>query len=242
MGITLDATVREIATENPSAIRIFEALGIDYCCGGGQSLEQACSDLHLSKTNVLTELQTATSETRDAGSIDWQTASLAELMQHIVRTHHKFVRQESVRLEALGEKVRDKHGVSHPEVERVTNLFRALRDELAMHMAKEEQILFAHITRLERATQLQQAVPNPPFGTVCNPIRMMIQDHDDAGSLLKAIRKLTNNYAAPADACPSYAGFYEGLKEFERDLHQHIHLENNILFPRAIQLEEAAQR
>ena len=238
MTITPDKTVREIATETPSAIRVFETLGIDYCCGGRKSLEQACADLHLPANEVVEKLEEAAAENAGAESTDWQAANLAELMQHIVRKHHKYVRQELARLEALCEKVQNKHGHAHPELKRIAALFLTLRDEMSNHMIKEEQILFPHVARLERALELHQPAPQPGFGTIANPVQVMIHEHDDAGSLVSAIRKLSNDYTPPADACGSYQAFYNGLKEFERDLHQHIHLENNILFPRALDLEQ----
>jgi len=238
VAITLDKTVREIASETPSSIGVFETLGIDYCCGGGRSLEQACAGLHLDGGTVLEKLEKAAAETNVSDAPDWQAGSLAELTRYIVGKHHKYVRQELVRLEPLGNKVCGKHSHVHPELKRIMELLLALRDELSMHMTKEEQVLFPHIMRLEHAAQSGQPGPKPPFGSVANPIRVMIDEHDDAGSLLGLIRKLSNEYQPPADACPSFQAFYSGVREFERDLHQHIHLENNILFPRALLLEQ----
>jgi regulator of cell morphogenesis and NO signaling len=238
MTITLDKTVREIAVETPSSVRVFETLGIDYCCGGRKSLEQVCTGLHLDVGRVMETLERAAAGTNDSDCADWQSSSLAELAQYIVRKHHKYARKELVRLESLGGKVGDKHAHAHPELKRVIDLVLALRDELSMHMTKEEQVLFPYIMRLEHTTQSGQPAPTPPFGSVANPIRVMIAEHDDASSLLSLLRKLSNGYEAPADACPSYHAFYDGLREFERDLHQHIHLENNVLFPRALLLEQ----
>ena len=237
MSITLDKTVREIATETPYSLRIFEQLGIDYCCGGRKSLEQACADLHLPVGEVVEKLEAAAAENSGAESTDWQAATLADLMQHIVRKHHKYVRQELARLEVLCEKVQNKHGHAHPELKRIAALFLTLRDEMSTHMIKEEQILFPAVVRLERAMELQQPAPRPGFGTLANPVQVTVHEHDDAGSLVSTIHKLSNDYTPPADACPSYQAFYIGLKEFERDWHQHIHLENNILFPRALNME-----
>ena len=238
MSITLDKTAREIATEDPSAISVFETLGIDYCWGGRKSLEQACADLHLGVNEVLQKLEEAATVNNPPDCTNWQTASLSELTQYIVSNHHKYVRQELVRLEGLCEKVGNKHGHAQPELKRIAALFLTMRDELSMHMTKEEQVLFPYIARLERAVQAQQPAPQAPFGTVANPIRVMVEEHDDAGSLMTTIRKLSNDYNAPAGACISYHAFYGGLKDFERDLHQHVHLENNILFRRALALEE----
>jgi len=242
MTISLDKTVREIAVEVPASVQVFETLGIDYCCGGRKSLEQACSDLHLATPEVLQKLQKVTEERSETDDGQWHSASLADLTQYIVRKHHSFVRQQGTRLEALAQKVRDKHGAKYPELARIADLFRALRDELSMHMSKEEQVLFPYITRLEHAVQSGQPAPHSPFGTVANPIQVMTDEHDDAGSLLGAIRRASNDYLPPVDACPSYYAFYDGLKAFERDMHYHIHLENNILFPRALALEENSRR
>src|SRR5215468_2019406 len=177
MPITLDKTVREIATEAPSSIPVFETLGIDYCCGGRKSLEQACADLHLGVNEVLQKLEEAATVNNSPESKNWQTASLAELTQYIVSNHHKYVRQELVRLGGLGEKVGNKHGHAHPELKRIGSLFLTLRDELSMHMTKEEQVLFPYIARLERAAQAQQPAPPAPFGTVANPMRVMVDEH-----------------------------------------------------------------
>lgn len=145
MTITLDKTVREIAAEMPSSIRVFEALGIDYCCGGRNSLEQACAILHLDVGQVTERLERAAAETNDSDATDWQANSLTELAQYIVRKHHKYVRQELVRLEPLGNKVHDKHAHAHPELKKIIELLLALRDELSMHMTKEEQVLLVRI-------------------------------------------------------------------------------------------------
>ena len=238
MSINPDKSVGEIAAELPNSIPVFEMFGIDYCCGGRKTLEQACSELHLSPLQVLEQLENATPAPADANTADWQAASLEQLAQHIVSKHHKYVRRELVRLEPLANKVRDKHAQKHHELVRITYVLAALRDELSMHMSKEEQILFPYIARLERAAQSDQPASEAPFGRVANPIQVMLQEHDDAASLLRTLREITNQYKVPDDACPSYQVLYEGLQAFEQDLHHHIHLENNILFPRALVLEE----
>lgn len=238
MSINPDKSIGEIAAELPNSIPVFETFGIDYCCGGRKTLEQACSELHLSPLQVLEQLENATPGPADSSTADWQTASLEQLAQHIISKHHKYVRRELVRLEPLANKVRDKHAQKHSELIRITYLLAALRDELSMHMSKEEQILFPYIARLERTAQSAQAALEPPFGSVANPIRVMLKEHDDAAALLGTLRELSNHYKAPDDACLSYQALYEGLKAFEQDLHHHIHLENNILFPRALVLEE----
>lgn len=227
-------TVREIAVEMPHATRVFEKLGIDYCCGGGKTLEQACAAANIGVSAVLESLNATT--VPDAGS-DWNTASLAALVNHIVETHHNYVKSETPRIEALLAKVCSVHGGRHPELFEVQKMFRELGAELASHMMKEEQILFPYIVRAEQASAPGRPPIAPPFGTVRNPIQMMIMEHDSAGDLLREIRSITQDYTPPADGCISYQTLYRALLEFEADLHQHIHLENNLLFPRAIAME-----
>jgi len=230
-------TVRELAAGNPSAARIFEGFGIDYCCGGEKSLAEACTAARVDLDEVKTALERPASETKDR---DWQKAPLAELVAHIVNKHHRFTREEITRLTPLIAKVEGVHGKNHPEINQVQGLFRGLAQEMTMHMMKEEHLLFPYIEQLEQAVD-RGARPAPPmFGTVENPVRMMMMEHDASGEALRRIRELTGGYMAPVEACVSYQTLYQALQEFEADLHQHIHLENNILFPRAIELESQA--
>jgi regulator of cell morphogenesis and NO signaling len=230
-------TVRELAAVNSSATRIFERFGIDYCCGGEKSLAEACTAARANLDEVKTALEKPAPETKQR---DWQKASLAELVAHIVVTHHQFTREEIARLTPLIAKVEGVHGQNHPELNQVQGLFRGLAQEMTMHMIKEEHMLFPYIEQLEEAVN-RGARPAPPmFGTVQNPVRMMMVEHDSSGEVLRRIRELTAGYTAPADACMSYQTLYKALQEFEADLHQHIHLENNILFPRAVALESRA--
>lgn len=241
--MTLDATttVRELAVSTPCATRVFEKLKIDYCCGGGQTLEAACASAGLKTEDVWQMLAEADqSQTKSGGAIDFQTAPLSELIKYILETHHVFTKAEMDRLSALAEKVCSAHGQNHLELVRVKTLFQSLCADLNPHMFKEEQILFPYILRLEEAANRKQIPNPPPFGTVQNPVRMMMFEHDTAGDLLRVLRKVTSDYTVPADACISYRTFYQALEAFEKDLHQHIHLENNILFPRAVELESAA--
>ena len=230
-------TVRELAAINPSAARIFERFGIDYCCGGEKSLAEACTAAKVNLDEVKTALERPVSETKDR---DWQKASLAELVSHIVEKHHQFTREEIARLTPLIAKVEGVHGRNHPEINKVQGLFRGLAQEMTMHMMKEEHMLFPYIEQLEEAANRGVQPAPPMFGTVQNPVRMMMMEHDASGVALRRIRELTGGYTAPAAACVSYQTLYKALQEFEADLHQHIHLENNILFPRAIALEARA--
>ena len=237
MSITGNATVAEIAVQHPTSVRIFERFGIDYCCGGRKPLQQACNELQLSLEQVLEKLNEANGELVE-GTPDWQSASLAKLIQHIVRKHHTFVRRELPRLNALSEKVQTRHGQTHPELERIREIVKQLGEELLSHMTKEELILFPYIARLEHEGGLGRSGVACAFGTVANPIGVMTAEHDSAGTLIYEIRQLSSDYTLPEGACPTYRALFSALQEFEQDLHQHVHLENNILFPRALHLEE----
>ena len=225
-------TVREYAVEIPQAIRVFEKLGIDYCCGGGKSLSEACAQIKIPVEQVLTSLSAIVTPDLAATS-DWKQAPLSDLVDHIVTRHHAYVKQELPRLDLLLNKVAGKHSEKHPELKRVQIVFGTMRDELNSHLLKEEQILFPYIKQLESDGQRRGSM----FGSVRNPIHMMEIEHDSAGDALRELRQITNNFTAPEEGCFSYKTLYQGLAEFEADLHQHIHLENNILFPRAIELE-----
>jgi regulator of cell morphogenesis and NO signaling len=171
-----------------------------------------------------------------AGDRDWKKASLAELAKHIVAKHHGYVRQEIQRLIPLSAKVAGVPGKNHPEIEKIQSSFQALAEELTAHLMKEERMLFPYIEQLELAANSGSHPPASPFGTVKNPVRMMME-HDSAGELLRKMREVSKNYSLPADACMSFQTLHRALEEFEADLHRHIHLENNILFPRAVELE-----
>jgi len=240
MSATTEKTVRELALDSPTATRVFEKLGIDYCCGGQQSLEQACHAANLSIDQVLDSLEAAERASQPAGKDrNWQQEPLADLIAHIIATHHKYVREETARLAPLFDKVCGVHGDNHPELLQMRATFRDLAQELTTHLMKEEVVLFPYIVRMEEAVIQKEPVLPPPFGSVQNPVAMMMHEHDSAGDALRAMRAASGGYTAPPDACVSYQTLYKALAEFEADLHQHIHLENNILFPRAIEMERS---
>jgi regulator of cell morphogenesis and NO signaling len=240
MTMTAERTVRELALENTTATRVFEKLGIDYCCGGNKSLGDACRASNLSVDQVIDSLEMA-EEAAHAARKDrnWQIEPLADLIAHIKNTHHKYTSEEMARLVPLLDKVCSVHGKNHPELQRVRENFQSLVQELTTHLMKEERVLFPYIVRMEEAVIQKEPVLPSPFGSVQNPISMMEHEHDSAGSALRAMRDASGGYKAPADACVSFQTLYKALADFEADLHQHIHLENNILFPRAIALEKA---
>jgi regulator of cell morphogenesis and NO signaling len=231
-------TVRDIALLQPTAIRVFEQYGIDYCCGGRKPLAEACTASNLDVDAVLAALESAAYGAAPLTQ-DWARASLENLSGHIVATHHAYVKREFPRLTLLAQKVVDRHGDTQAELPVIQTRLAQLDDELTQHFAKEETVLFPYIVELERSTVAGTAKPHSCFGTVANPIAMMTEEHDAAGVILAEIRQLSHQFNPPVGACPTYHAFYDALKEFEQDLHQHIHLENNILFPRAINLETA---
>jgi regulator of cell morphogenesis and NO signaling len=232
-------TVREIALEQPHSIRVFERLGIDYCCGGRRPLAEACNERNIPVDVVLAALDAAAGA-NEVASVDWTKGPLGQLITHIVATHHAFVKRELPRLATLAEKVVSRHGDTQAHLPALQRALAQLDKELTQHLAKEENILFPFIAGLEAAQTSGSTQPSSCFGTVANPIAMMTREHDAAGGLLAEMDRLSEHFTTPAGACPTYHAFYDGLKEFEQDLHQHIHLENNILFPRAIEMEASA--
>lgn len=238
MNINVATTVRELAVTMPGATRVFEKLGIDYCCGGNRTLADACVNAKISIEEVADSLADAEHLLLSPEELhNWQTASMTGLIQHIVEKHHTFTKEELPRLEKLMNKVCAVHGAQHPELLQLKTAFLSLKEELEPHLMKEEQVLFPYITKMEAALTNEAAIPMSCFGTVQNPVRMMNIEHDAAGDLLREMRAVTTNYAVPEGACMSYESLFQALIEFEADLHQHIHLENNILFPKAVNAE-----
>jgi len=236
---TTTQTVRDIATENPAAVRVFEKYGIDYCCGGRVPLSEACATKGLNIDNVIASLEAATAPSA-SGEKDWAKESLANLATYIVDTHHAYVTREVPRLNELAGKVVSRHGDTREELPAIQAKLAELGEELIAHQGKEEVVLFPYIGKFERYASGDGAKPRSCFGTIDHPIKMMTQDHDYAGNLMAEIRGLSQDYTPPAGACPTFCAFFAGLHEFEQDLHQHIHLENNVLFPRVLALEASA--
>lgn len=239
MSVITEKTVRELALENAGATRLFEKFGIDYCCGGNRTLEQACHAAHISVDQVLKSLdEVALPPTANAESPNWQTEPTGDLISHIMNTHHKYTRDAIARLTPLFAKVCSVHGANHPDLLELRDLFTGLAQELTTHLMKEERVLFPYIVHMEEAVVEKSPVLPPFFGTVQTSVSMMEHEHNSAGNALCAMRKISGGYATPSDACVSYQALYQALAELEADLHQHIHLENNILFPRAIEMEK----
>ncbi len=241
MTINSMDTVKALATTLPNATRVFEQLGIDYCCGGERTLEEACRVAERSVAEVVRLLEQATAAQQDEPWRNWQKEPLTALITYILDKHHVFTKQEVNRLEQLLAQVCSLHGPNHPELLHLHRLFQGLKQELIQHMLKEEQVLFPYLERLEQAVSSGQRVPPPFFGTVRNPVQMMMLEHETAGQLLRQMRKVSRDYSVPDDACASFQTLYQALPAFEADLHQHIHLENNLLFPRAVEMESKAE-
>jgi regulator of cell morphogenesis and NO signaling len=229
-------TVREIAQKQPTSIRVFEEFGIEYCCGGGERLIEACAAKDVDVDAVIAALEAA-ARNESAGVKDWTKESLAKLTQHIMATHHAYCKQELPRLSGLAMKVVKAHGGTNPELALIRARLAELAEELTNHLAEEEVVVFPMIAKLETEKISAGTESAESRISVGNPLALLIQEHDHAGVLLAEIRSLSCDFNAPEYACTTYHVFFEGLKEFERDLHRHVHLENNILFPRAIELE-----
>jgi regulator of cell morphogenesis and NO signaling len=240
LDIRRETKVNEVALSSTGAKQILEKAGVDYCCGGEKSLREACAESKVSFDELMIRLQETAGQSSPAEA-KWTMQPLNELTRHIVDKHHGYVREAILQIRPLLAKVKAKHEARHSELSSIESAFRSMADEMIAHMQKEEQILFPYIDSLAHAVA-QNRTPEPPlFGTVRNPIQVMIQEHDSAGDLAKQIRNATSNYAPPADACPSFSKLYRQLQEFEADLHEHVHLENNVLFPRAMEMESAVR-
>ncbi len=221
-------TLGELVTEHLHLARVFDGLGLDYCCGGGRSLDEACAAAGLDPAAL--QLGAASTGTGDVTASDWVSLDLAELTVHLEATHHAYLHRELPRLAALADKVVGVHGDRHPELSEVRASLTELRDDLDPHLQREEQVLFPMIRSLVN-TEMR------PTLSVRTPITVLCAEHDRAGELLQILRTQTRGYVTPPDGCASYRAFYDGLAELEADLHLHVHKENNRLFPGAIALE-----
>lgn len=229
--LSAEKTVGELVTERPSRSRVFETLGIDYCCGGKLPLSEACRRAGLDASSVLATLQ-ATEAAGPAGDSqpDPAAMSMTELCDHIEATHHNYLRREMPRLEMLTQKVASRHAEHFPWTVEIAGVYAELRDELSMHMMKEEQILFPAIRQLDAG----RPASSPCAAHLHGPVSVMEAEHESAGRALERMRELSSNYTAPEEACNTFRAMLDGLAELEADLHIHIHKENNILFPRAL--------
>jgi regulator of cell morphogenesis and NO signaling len=235
--ISSESRLRAIALAQPATIRVFERFHLDYCCGGNRPLAEACAEKGIAAETVLAALAEATANVEPCVQ-DFARTTLAQLIRHIVQTHHAYVRGELPRLLPMAESSVAKHSPIYPEIDMVDRQLRQLADELIFHLNKEERILFPYIEALEQSHLNDGPVPHACFASMESPVQAMLNEHDAAGALLREMRSATRDFAPPPGACPTLVGLYHGLDAFERDLHRHVHLENNLLFPRAIAMEK----
>lgn len=226
-------TVGGVVARRPALSRVFEEAGIDYCCGGKKTVEQACHEKGLDPNAFLGRLDDAALSAGEEPVEDVATMSLAELANHIERSHHVYLRSELPRLDELTKKVAAVHGQKDSRLHQVRDTFLALAEELTGHMMKEERLLFPMVRELEAAGR----TPMLPCGTLANPIRQMELEHDQAGLALERLRDLTDGFTAPEWACNTHRALVDALAHLERDMHRHIHKENHLLFPRALEME-----
>lgn len=235
-----EETLGQIAAKDLRKAQIFKKYGLDFCCGGKKTVKEACAEKGLDVTKVEQELQQA-DKVQSSRPLPYNEWNLDFLSDYIINTHHTYIRKNLPDIRTYADKVRRVHGEYHPELIKVHQLVEAVNAELTAHMHKEEQILFPYIKQMVSAKNNSQQSESSPFGTVQNPINMMEMEHESVGNNLDALRECTNNYSLPEDACASYSLLYRMLDEFEDDLHLHIHLENNILFPKALDMEKSLQ-
>src|SRR5688572_1119677 len=229
-------SLAQIVNSNHQAASVFEKYHLDFCCKGKRSLEQACTEQQLSISKVAEDLENIFTKDNNGSVVDFEKMNLAQLTDYIVQTHHAYVKNEMPQIHAFLQKVSSKHGERHPELAKIFQTFSAVKEEMEGHMKKEEMILFPRIKELQKLADNENANLQLNITYLQSPITVMEQEHDHAGSLLNDIRILSNDYDPPQDACTTYRLSFAALKAFELDLHRHVHLENNILFPKAIEM------
>lgn len=229
-------TVGEYVAKDFRTAALFSKHGIDFCCKGNRSLEEVCQKKSINPDDLLQQIKSILDSKNNSG-IDFNSWSIDLLADYVEKVHHRYVSEKTPVLLQFLEKLARVHGANHPELLEVNELFKGCAEELAQHMKKEELIVFPFVKKMVEASISKSSMPNPHFGTVKNPIEVMMNEHTTEGERLQRIAELTDNYNPPADACNTYKVAFAMLQEFEQDLHTHIHLENNILFPKAIKLE-----
>ncbi len=232
-----ELTLSEIVTNNYKSAAVFEKYGLDFCCHGKISVSEACEEKGINVQEVLVQLENLNENNSKDSREQFNQWELDFLADYIINVHHKYIRDIIPVISAHADKVASKHGQNHPEVISIADNFSVVYKDLKQHMIKEEQMLFPYIKYLVNVKNNSTKAEKPFFGSIKNPIQMMEAEHESAGNILSEIGSRTNNYTPPADACNTFKVYYQELREFEEDLHKHVHLENNILFPRSIELE-----
>ncbi len=229
----INDTVGNVVARCPALSRVFEEAGIDYCCGGKKPLDEACREKGLDSQAFLVTLEESAQTSSEEPVVDAAAMSLIGLVDHIEQTHHAYLRSEFPRLEEMTKKVESVHGEKNPRLAQIRETFLAMVTELSSHMMKEEQILFPMVRQLDAS----DTAPAFRCGSLANPIRQMESEHTQAGSALEELRELSDDYTPPDWACATYRAMLDAFIHLEGDLHLHIHKENNVLFPRAIEIE-----
>jgi len=237
MNIQEKTTIGDFVAHDFRTAAIFTKYGIDFCCKGQRTIDEVCAKENINEPNLLNDLN-AVLATKNDSEIDFNSWPLDLLIDYIEKTHHRFVEEKTPVILQFLDKLCSVHGSNHPELFEITELFKGSAEELEPHMKKEEMILFPFVKEMMSATKSHGSIGQPIFGTVKNPISAMMNEHEHEGERFRKIASLTNNYTPPEDACNTYRVTYAMLQEFEQDLHKHIHLESNILFPKAKALEK----
>ncbi|WP_109851329.1 iron-sulfur cluster repair di-iron protein [Aquimarina sp. AU58] len=237
MDTLIKTKVGQFVAKDYRTATVFSKYGIDFCCRGDRTLEEVCNKNGIEVETLLENLNDVLTQ-KDDIVIDYQSWPLDLLADYIEKKHHRYVEEKIPILRQYLEKLCKVHGGRHPELLEIHTLFSEASGELAQHMKKEEIILFPFVRKMVKNLEQNHNVQPPHFGTVENPISMMMQEHDNEGVRFRKISGLSNNYTPPEDACNTYNVTFSMLEEFEKDLHLHIHLENNILFPKAIEMEK----
>ncbi len=237
MNLTQETKLKDVVLRHPATAAVLEKAGLDYCCGGKETVGEACLHAGMPAEELLARLREAAAEAAPEAR-NWTGVPLGDLTRYIREKHHAYVRAALPRIQEHLRKVWEEHGERHPELARIQELFDSLGRELTQHMQKEEIILFPYVEKLAAAAETGARLEAPFFGAVQNPVSAMLREHDSAGELIKEIHRLSSGYVSPADGCATYELAYRELAEFDHDLRQHVHLENNVLFPRAVEMEQ----
>lgn len=238
MELQENTVIGELVAQDYRAASVFKKYSIDFCCQGNKTISDACEKKHIATDSVLNDL-TAALQSKENGATDYQNWPLDLLADYIEKRHHRYVEEKTQEIKPYLDKITRVHGGRHPELEEINQLFNDSAGELAMHMKKEELMLFPYVRKIGKAHHENTTVTPPAFGTIQNPVQMMMSEHLTEGDRFRRIAELSDDYTPPADACNTFRVTYALLKEFEADLHLHIHLENNILFPRAVEMEKS---
>lgn len=231
-------TIGQIVTDDYRTAQVFRSFKLDFCCGGNKTVEEACKHKDIDPEKVYQSIREL-DHNGSAEQHNYSNWSLDFLIDYIINNHHKFSREKLPEIGQYAKKVASVHGDRHPELQEIYYEFTKLHGEIINHLDKEEELLFPYVKRLVEAKEKDEQPEAPDFGKAANPISMMEHEHEQSGAAMKKIREISNDFTPPKDACTTYRLLFENLEAFEKDLHKHVHLENNILFPKAIELEQS---